>query len=487
MYLFRNKLRRPSYQLIKRRKIFGFLVASIMLLTVGFASLSATLTISGTGRVEGRYSVRFENYDANGVLATNTGNATSVAPVIDQGQTRLNNFGVVFSVPGDKVEFKFKIINDGNISAEIGGLTIAEGTFTGEDQTYVSQVENYVTRTLKYVGGAKDGQNLQIGDVIGAQEEQTVALTYTLTDFESETLASPVSISNLQVAITYIKSYKTTTTLAITPIEEVENNGSSSLVATDESCFTFSSGKITGYDDYNCETDVVIPSEIDGETVTSIGANAFVNQSLTKVFIPYTVTSIDSSNEDENLAGAFYNNSQLSSVAFEDTQEHPSELITIGDDAFSGCAIETLIIPANVTEIGKYAFTQNQLTSILIPRSVTTIGQSSFSQNKLSNVTIPYSVTLIETGAFHDNLISNLVFEDTQEYPSELVTIKAQAFAQNQLTSITIPKSVTTIGTMAFYDNDFPNASAIIINYDANNLESRFDSKWTSIGVPAKE
>ena len=168
MNLFKNGVGRPSNETIKRRKIFGFLIAAVVLLSVGFAALSVTLRINGTGRMEGRYSVHFENYDSNGVLAINTGYATSVAPIINQDKTELNNFEVVFNALEDAVEFKFKIVNDGNINAKIGTLTINDGTFTGDDSTLTNLVQNHTVRTLKYVGGSKDGQALSVDDVIEA-------------------------------------------------------------------------------------------------------------------------------------------------------------------------------------------------------------------------------------------------------------------------------------------------------------------------------
>ena len=212
MSLLKNEVGRPSNETLKRRKIFGFLIAAVVLLTVGFAALSVTLTINGTASMEGRYSVHFSGYEQNSstVVAVNTGYAESTVPVINQDATELNNFDIDFYAPGDAVEFKFRIVNDGNINAEISDIQIGNGTFTGDDDTYVALVQNHITKTFKYVGGAKDGDDLAIGDVIAAGEEQVVSLKYTLTDFDSEVLASSVSISDLITTITYVQSAKTT-------------------------------------------------------------------------------------------------------------------------------------------------------------------------------------------------------------------------------------------------------------------------------------
>ena len=224
MDLFKNGVGRPSNETLRRRKIFGFLVAAVVLLTVGFAALSVTLRINGTGRLEGKYSVHFENYDSNGVIATNTGYATSVAPVINQNKTELNNFSVTFTAPGDAVEFKFRIVNDGNINGEIESITFDDGTITG---TNVPQgIGNYITRELKYDGGNALAQ----GDVIGVNENQVVTLTYYFDrekSLEELNFASDdaLTISGLEVTIVYKQSPQTTTTTQAVPVTPEEPSG----------------------------------------------------------------------------------------------------------------------------------------------------------------------------------------------------------------------------------------------------------------------
>ena len=49
--------------------------------------------------------------------------------------------------------------------------------------------------------------------------------------------------------------------------------------------------EITGYD--GTETDVEIPSEIDGMSVTGIGASAFFGSNMQRVIMPYKITYIE--------------------------------------------------------------------------------------------------------------------------------------------------------------------------------------------------
>ena len=186
--------------------------------------------------------------------------------------------------------------------------------------------------------------------------------------------------------------------------------------STDESCFTFSAGTITEYDEVTCGLEVAIPSTIGGVSVTSIGDYAFYGNSLTSVTIPNSVTSI----------GVFaFSNNNLTSVTI------PDSVTSIGDYAFYYNNLTSITIPNSVTSIRYYAFGFNNLTSVTIPNSVTSIGVVAFSTNNLTSVTIPDSVT----------------------------SIGNSSFSHNNLTSITIPNSVTSIPSWAFYSNPLTSAS----------------------------
>ena len=88
---------------------------------------------------------------------------------------------------------------------------------------------------------------------------------------------------------------------------------------------------------YGCKSSS-IPS-----SVTSIGAYAFRETTLTSIVIPSSVTSIG--------GYAFYGCSALTSVVI------PSSVTSIGSYAFSGCSgLTSVVIPSSVTSIGKSTF-----------------------------------------------------------------------------------------------------------------------------------
>jgi hypothetical protein len=99
-----------------------------------------------------------------------------------------------------------------------------------------------------------------------------------------------------------------------------------------------------------------------------------------------------------------------------------NSVTSIGDNAFSGNQLSRVTIPDSVTSIGPNAFKGNQPTSVTTPNSVTsrdmpfgsnrinkTIPDSgtSISGNRLASVTIPNSVTSIRTEAFAGNQLTS--------------------------------------------------------------------------------
>ena len=170
-------------------------------------------------------------------------------------------------------------------------------------------------------------------------------------------------------------------------------------------------------------TSVVIPYG-----VTSIGSNAFYKNQLTSVVIPDSVTSIGSnafinnaksplpayrngypSNKEDSNIGVIYNPYKATG---EGEVEWTEDDFTWNGNTIIGIKYESrdklnktnkLVISNKATAIGNSAFNGLGLTSVIIPDSVNSIGESTFKNNKLTSVVIPDSVTSIGRGAFSYN------------------------------------------------------------------------------------
>ena len=214
-------------------------------------------------------------------------------------------------------------------------------------------------------------------------------------------------------------------------------------------------GEVTGLSSYGkTQSDIVIPREINGISVTSIGSWAFYGcSSLTSVTIPDSVTSIG--------YGAFRGCSSLMSVTI------PDSVTSIGSGAFEGCPIKVATLPASaISSIQKSALETvvitsgtsipfnefygcTSLKSVTIPDSVTSISEYAFyGCSSLTSVTIPNSVTSIGYRAFmYCTSLTSVTIGNN------VTSIGDEAFSGcTGLTSVTIGNNVTSIGDEAFYD-----------------------------------
>lgn len=142
----------------------------------------------------------------------------------------------------------------------------------------------------------------------------------------------------------------------------------------------------------NTERWILIPSEINGKPVRSIGDEAFQNCSkITGITIP-------------------------------------DGILDIGDRAFSGCSsMKELVIPSSVTNVGTAVTSScDALTDLRIDAVLPTFGYKAFSHSGVTNIVLAVGITNIDNYAFADN--TNLV-------------------------SVRIPQSVQRIGIRSFNEN----------------------------------
>lgn len=166
------------------------------------------------------------------------------------------------------------------------------------------------------------------------------------------------------------------------------------------------------------------------------------------------------------------------------TFEEPSNLKTIGKEAFRYCNVTgKLVLPDGLETIGDGAFAYCSYTEIDIPNTVETIGKYAF-EKRLNN-----GVTPIIKLNFPRSLVNwDEAFEystiQTISLPSNLTSIPKYSFRNcANLSSINIPNSVTHIGDYAFYNTALSSVTL------PNNLEflgsSSFgNTKITSFVVP---
>ena len=234
---------------------------------------------------------------------------------------------------------------------------------------------------------------------------------------------------------------------------------------------------------YDFMTDyIVIPDEISGKTVISIGQYAFRGRwELKKVRFPEGLERIEEGAFEscggiaqielpENLKslgeGAFHRCYNLESVKMPKYLKRiekntfyecnilknvvfPTELKEIGDHAFSECIdLGNIILPEKLERIGKNAFSNcSKLTKAVFSGEIQSIGEQAFSRcENLIDIEFHGSVKQIEDGAFES--CRNLVWI---ELPEGLERIGKNIFLScENLRIIQLPESLAEIGNFAF-------------------------------------
>lgn len=262
---------------------------------------------------------------------------------------------------------------------------------------------------------------------------------------------------------------------------------------------------VEGISETNSE--VIIPSEVNGQAVKQIGQDLFRdNPYLRKLSIPdgvslgYRMCSGCVSLEEVDLPSgitvipdhAFEGCVSLSSI------ELPKTLVQIRLEAFSGSGLESLSAPSSLKEIWSYAFKDCHslaevdlkqvtslddmafencalLSSVSLPDSLLELGSNVFSGcSSLYSITMPSQAIAIESTAFYGTgyyndpsswdsgvlyvdsylVATNADFAAVSSYSVKpgTIAIAEKAFANNgkKLESITLPDGLLFIGGGAF-------------------------------------
>lgn len=219
----------------------------------------------------------------------------------------------------------------------------------------------------------------------------TAATSKTTTTTKATTTTPSTTKETTTETITTTTTKKATATTQTTTEETTTQKSTTTAsppTTAPENNYGASGGVITEYT--GSDSDISIPSTIDSETVTAIGAGAFAgNTDINSISLPSSVTQIGQE--------AFADCTSLSSVSL------PSSLELIGIGAFYGCSsLTSVTIPDGTKTISDEAFAQcTSLTTITIPSSVTSISDDAF--DGCDSLTIRCE----EGSAAHDFAVAN--------------------------------------------------------------------------------
>lgn len=147
---------------------------------------------------------------------------------------------------------------------------------------------------------------------------------------------------------------------------------------------------------------IVIPNEINGQTITGIGASVFSHKGLLEVTLPGTLESV-----------GFY--------------------------SFYGNEINKIELPNTITYLDYGAFRDNKIKSLVIPSNLEVLETQVFHENEIIELTIPSTVRMIKDVAFGRNKIEKITFAPN----SNVQFINLDAFWSNNLTEIVLPSNAS--------------------------------------------
>ncbi|MBQ7131918.1 MAG: leucine-rich repeat protein [Oscillospiraceae bacterium] len=156
--------------------------------------------------------------------------------------------------------------------------------------------------------------------------------------------------------------------------------------ADSANCYTVENGVVVSYN--GVLSDVVVPMEYDGQTITAIGESAFAeNEDITSVALPVTITEIGDY--------AFKGCTLLESVDAFSVQ-------TIGTGAFEGCEELSLVNVQSAVNIGDYAFYQCKSLEELECKLAESLGSYAFSECELLERVNAKSATVVGKYSFYN-------------------------------------------------------------------------------------
>ncbi len=182
------------------------------------------------------------------------------------------------------------------------------------------------------------------------------------------------------------------------------------------------------------DSEVIIPSEIEGAKITYIEEDAFYQcTNLEYVEIPDSVVGI----------GAWaFSETNLQKVTI------PASVVTIGEEAFCRCrSLKEVKLFDGVKEIGRAAFAETAIEDIILPDSVIVVGDFAFSNcTQLISATLPNNLEKVADYMF-DGCVN---FQQTN-IPGSVLVIGEFAFSQTCFQNITIAETnIVQIGAGAF-------------------------------------
>lgn len=154
--------------------------------------------------------------------------------------------------------------------------------------------------------------------------------------------------------------------------------------------------RIVGYNGFEADR-VVVPNEINGRKVISIGEKVFMNTSLSEVVLPTSLKAI--------LKNAFDGCKNLKRISL------PEEITYIGENCFQNSGLEEFFCPKSTRIIPHGCFARcSQLHKVILDAPISKLEYHAFyGCENLSEITLPESLIEIENASFENTAIKAII------------------------------------------------------------------------------
>lgn len=196
----------------------------------------------------------------------------------------------------------------------------------------------------------------------------------------------------------------------------------------------YSTLRLVQIDVTNYDAEIVIPDEVDGYPVTTIGQWEY--QDISEADVDFESQYDFCSIFDTEYTDVFM--SYITNI------DIPNSVTTIWPKAFDGSSFssshplkfEAVTIPNSVTDIGAYAFQNAAIKEVSIPNSVSRIYQGTFNHcQSLETVIIGNGVTELGQYAFGNTPLLSKIYVDSERVPN----VSDNAFPSDCTATVYVP------------------------------------------------
>lgn len=188
-----------------RKVLYGLVALALLLsvvgISVGFASMSSTLTINGTTTVvPASWKIKFANLQQESI----SGAVVTTAPQITT-DLHIGDYAIKLSKPGDTVSYTFDVVNDGTLDAQLDAFTMATPTITGTGDAAAADA-TIVQENLVYELTYADGSAISTGATL-AKDGGTASFKLTVGYKSTATTlpAATVNVTGMDVTFSYVQ------------------------------------------------------------------------------------------------------------------------------------------------------------------------------------------------------------------------------------------------------------------------------------------